>query len=173
MSRYVVWTVCVCVICVACNKPNARLNAPPHGTPYETSDLQGTFVYMTDNALLADMTVSNIHFHPHRATLNTLGQQRLSRLVSLLEVHGGTIRFNTDIDDEELIEKRTDAILAFLAEAGVDTTGQVLVEDLRGGRGMDASEVILIKVFEASYQPKGAGGAGGGPSTASGGTQSP
>jgi len=117
---------------------------------------------MNDNALLADMTVSDIHFHPHRPTLNTLGQQRLSRLVSLIEVHGGTIRFNTDVDDKELIQKRTDAILAFLAEAGVDTTGQVLVEDLPGGRGMDASEVILIKVFEATYQPEGAGGAGGG-----------
>jgi hypothetical protein len=160
---------CVCLICVACNTPSARLNAPPHGTPYETSDVQGTFVYMNDNALLADMTVSDIHFHPHRPTLNTLGQQRLSRLVSLIEVHGGTIRFNTNIDDEELIEKRTDAVLTFLAEAGVDTSGQVLVEDLRGGRGMDASEVILIKVFEGSYQPESTGGAGSGPSSATGG----
>jgi hypothetical protein len=170
MSRYVVWMACVCVICLACNKPSARLNAPPHGTPYETSDLQGTFVYMADNALLADMTVTDIHFLPHRAALSTLGKQRLSRLVSLIEVHGGTIRFNSDIDDEELTQKRTDTILAFLAEAGVDTSGQVLVEDLPGGRGMDASEVILIKVFEASYQPEATGGAGAGPSAASGGT---
>lgn len=151
----------------ACNEPGARLNAPPHGVPYKTSDLQGTFVSMTDNALLADMTVSDVHFYPHRAALSPLGRERLGRLAALLEAHGGTLRFSTAETDRELVRKRTDAILAFLAEAGVDTTGDVLVEDLPGGRGLAAREVILIKTFEGTYRPKkqqqaGAGSGGGG-----------
>jgi hypothetical protein len=163
MIRLCILLTGTCLLCVACNQPQARLNAPPHGQPHETSDLQGTFVYMADNALLANMTVSDMHFYPHRPTLNTLGQERLSRLASLIEVHGGTIRFNTDVTDGELIQGRTDAILAFLAEAGLDTSGEILVEDHPGGRGMDAREVILIKLFEATYQPEASQDTAGGP----------
>ena len=153
MLRLVILSVGLCLVCVACQEPAARLNAPPHGIPERTSDLQGTFVYMADNALLANMTVSDIHFYPHRGALSPLGEERLSRLASLIEVHGGTIRLSTDVTDEDLIEKRTETVMTFLAEAGVDTTREVLVEDLPGGAGMDATEVILIKVNEGTYDP--------------------
>ena len=141
------------VVLAACATPGPRLNAPPHGTAEKISDLQGTFVYMHDNALLADMTVSNRHFLPRRALLTNLGEQRLRRLVSLIEAYGGTIRFNSDLEDQELIKKRMAVVVQFLADAGIDTTAEILREDLPGGSGMDAREVILIKVNEATYQP--------------------
>lgn len=138
--------------CVGCQKPTARLNAPPHGVPEETNDMQGTFVYMTDNALLADMTVSDRHFMPHRAMLNSLGTQRLARLVSLMDAYGGTIRFNSSVEDD-LKHQRMDTVRQFLADAGVDTSKEVLVEDLPGGSGMDAKEALLIKANEGTYDP--------------------
>jgi len=138
---------------VACSEPRPRLNAPPHGIPYKTSDMQGTFVYMADNAMLEMMTMSDMHFLPRRATLTGLGQERLSRLASLMKAYGGTIRFNTDLQDEKLIAARMKTIRDFLAEAGIDTSGEVVVRDIPGGRGMPASEAILIRAEEGTYKP--------------------
>lgn len=166
MHRLIVGLALTGLLSSGCAEYSKRLNAPPHGQPVETSDMQGTFVYMTDNALLADMTVSDIHFLPHRAQLSALGEQRLARLVSLMQAYGGTIRFNSSLTDQELIRSRLATVRDFLAEAGVDTTAEVVREDLPGGRGMDAVEVILIKAGEATYTPR----EGGRPGATTGGT---
>ena len=157
--KALVWCVAAaCVVCGACQKPVARLNAPPHGTSEEANPLQSHYAHMIDNALLEDMTVSDVHFLPHRPLLNTLGRERLSRLAALMEAYGGTIRFSTDLTDEKLIQARTDQITAFLSEAGLDTTQEVLSRDLPGGRGMDAGQAVLIKANEGTYKPKKTGG---------------
>jgi hypothetical protein len=154
MHRLLFIAVTGSLLAGGCNTPGARLNAPPHGQPYATADLQGTFAYMADNALLADMTVSDMHFLPHRSLLNDLGVQRLNRLASLMEAYGGTIRFNTELTDEDLIARRTGVIMDFLAQAGVDTTREVVLRDMPGGAGMAATEAILIKAEEGTYDPK-------------------
>lgn len=140
--------------CAGCETMSKRLNAPPHGVPQETSDLQGTFVYMQDNALLADMSVSDYHFLPHRATLTTLGKQRIERLASLIDAYGGTIRFNSDLADESQVRARTDAIVAYLAELGVDTSKPIVQRGNRGGEGLPAAEAILIKQHEGTFDPE-------------------
>jgi hypothetical protein len=160
MTRLLVVTLALMLV-AGCNSPDARLNAPPHGQPYETADLQGTFTYMADNALLADMTVSDMHFLPHRAILNDLGVQRLSRLASLMEAYGGTIRLNTNLTDDDLIARRTNVLVDFLAEAGIDTTREVVGRDMPGGRGMHATEAVLIKANEGTYQPQKKGAQAG------------
>lgn len=155
-------TLSACVLAAAllgCNSPGQRLNAPPHGEAQSTSDLQGTFVYMHDNALLANMTVGDRHFMPHRPALNTTGVERLSRLASLMEAYGGTIRFDTEETDEKLNHARLKAIRDFLAEAGIDTTAETVTMDLAGGDGMDAREAILIRAHEGTYSPNKKDGA--------------
>jgi hypothetical protein len=154
MHRLLTFAVAASLLAGGCNTPGARLNAPPHGPAYTAADLQGTFTYMTDNALLADMTVCDMHFLPHRALLNDLGVQRLNRLAALMEAYGGTIRFNTALTDEDLIARRTGVIMDFLAQAGVDTTREVVMRDMAGGEGMSAREAILIKAEEGTYDPK-------------------
>ena len=154
MHRLLVVVAAVSLLVVGCNTPGSRLNAPPHGRACETSDLQGTFTYMADNALLADMTVNDSHFLPHRTLFNDLGQRRLGRLASLMEAYGGTIRFNTALTDEDLIERRVALVVDFLAEAGIDTTQDVVMRDMPGGEGMSATEAILIKAKEGTYDPE-------------------
>ncbi|MFQ5806122.1 MAG: hypothetical protein ACE5I3_06710 [Phycisphaerae bacterium] len=154
MHRLLIVTVTAPLLAAGCNTPGARLNAPPHGQPYATADLQGTYAYMSDNALLADMTVSDMHFLPDRSLLSDLGIQRLNRLALLMEAYGGTIRFNTELTDEDLIARRTGVIMDFLAQAGVDTTREVVLRDMPGGEGMPAAEAILIKAEEGTYKPK-------------------
>ncbi len=158
----------VLALLTGCNTPDKRLNAPPHGHAAETSDLQGTFTYMTDNALLADMVVSDQHFLPHRAVLNDLGTQRLSRLASLMEAYGGEVRYSSDEPDEALVHARVQAIVDYLAQAGIDTTQHVVKTDMAGGEGMAATEAVLIRANEGVYNPRkkssGATGTGTGKS---------
>lgn len=165
MRRLLLCSVIVGVACSACQKPAARLNAPPHGTCEEPSPLQEEFVQMVDNALLADMTVSDIHFVPQRAMLNSLGEERLTHLADLMERYGGTIRFSTDVTDKPLVEARTKSILTFLSTRGIDTLADTLVQDMPASTGMDAAQAILIKMNEATYHPKRSAGSSGGAST--------
>lgn len=158
----------ILVLC-ACNKPNARLNAPPHGEPYETKDMQGTLVYMQDNALLANMTVNDSHFLPHRTRLSGAGEDRLCRLAALMHEYGGTIRFDSELEDHALLDGRIRAIVEFLNELGMQTTSDMVKHDLSGGRGMSGAEVILIKANEGTYKPRRSSGSSSGADMGSGG----
>ena len=140
------------VVLAGCNQPHERLNAPPHGSG-DPHPSQGTYVYMADNALLADMCVMDTHFLPGRAMLNGSGHDRLSRLAQLVDAYGGTIRFSTNEGDEALIASRLSAIRDFLAHAGVDAGRTSIVRDHPGGEGMAASEAILIKSKKGTFDP--------------------
>ncbi len=154
MKRFVFALVLVAAVCAGCDSPAPRLNSPTHGLSEKTSDMQGTFTYMVDNALLADMSVSDVHFIPHRAILNTLGEERLRRLASLIDAYGGSLRYSTDLTEKELVKKRTETIIAFLSDCGVETARQVDAQALPASEGMDAAEVILIRQNEGRYSPK-------------------
>ena len=154
MNRLLVCLAATCVACSACQKPAPRLNAPPHGEAENKSELQDSYAYMVDNGLLADMSISDVHFLPHRPALNTLGQERLQRLVALMQMYGGTIRFNTNESDQALVDQRMNVVKVALANEGLDTTTEVLKQDLPGGRGMDAAQAILIKTTEGTFVHK-------------------
>ncbi len=161
MNRLLLGTAVLAVLCAACQQAAVpRLNAPPHGVAEETADLQDTLSHMMDNALLIDMSISDIHFVPNRAMLNSLGEERLERIAGLIELYGGAVRFNSYSTDEDLLEQRTDIVISFLAQRGVDTQAEVLNHELPGGRGMDAKQAILIKANEATYKPKAQGEGG-------------
>lgn len=154
MRSYFVAAGCVGLLCLGCSEPTKRLNAPPHGAADEVSDLQAPLEYQVDNALLADMSVSDVHFLPHRAALSSLGEQRVNRLISLLREYGGAIRLSSDLEDAELLAARTAIVMERLTSAGIDTSKEVLREDMPGGRGMSAAEVVLIRASEGTYAPK-------------------
>ncbi len=153
MRLLITLLACGTLVCVGCQQSIPRLNAPPHGSTDRAHPLQSTLVYMTDNALLTTMSVSDVHFVPNRAMLNTLGEERLRRLAQIMEVYGGTIRLNLSTEDQELKDQRAGKVMNYLCELGVDTTRDVLVEDLPGGTGMSSQEAILIKAHEGTYNP--------------------
>ncbi len=146
------------LMCGACQEPAPRLNMPPHGTEGKPAELQAEYTHMVDNALLTDMVVSDIHFVPQRAMLNSLGEERLSRLASLMELYGGTVRFSTYLTDEKLVAERIEQVRSYLSAAGIDTTTETVVAGVAEGRGMDAAQAVLIKANEGTYVPKKKGG---------------
>lgn len=153
MLRILCPILCVCVIASGCSQRSPRLNAPPQGPAEAVHDMQGPFVYMTDNALLADMSVSDGHFLPHRPMLSTAGEQRVHRLGQLMEAYGGTIRVNSNLKDETLLAQRTESVREYLAGMGVDTSMEVVTQGMRGGTGMEATESLLVKKNEGTYDP--------------------
>ncbi len=158
MNRLLTGLVAAGLMCGACQEPAPRLNVPPHGTEGKPAELQAEYTHMVDNALLTDMVVSDIHFVPQRAVLNSLGEERLARLASLMELYGGTIHFSTRLTDEKLVAQRIEQVRNYLCAAGIDTTTETVVAGMAQGRGMDAAQAILIKTNEGTYVPKKKGG---------------
>lgn len=152
-----------------CHEPSARLNAPPHGYADKTVDSQGTLVYMSDNAALSDMTVSDMHFLPHRAKLTTLGRERVARLAQLVETHGGTIRLSSDLTDESLVNQRLEVVRDYLAKSGMSVNPDTVVLDIPGGEGMRSTDAIAIRNESAKLPASKAGPAKPGAGASSGG----
>lgn len=159
MYRLLVCLAAIGLACSGCQEPAPRVNASPAGQAEAKGELQDTYAYMIDNGLLADMSVSDVHFLPHRPLLSSLGEQRVQRLAALIHMYGGTIRFSTRESDDALVAQRTTVIKAALAAEGIDTTAEVVKGELPGGRGMDAAQAILIKSVEGTYVPKKKAGA--------------
>lgn len=159
--RMILGTLAGMVVLVGCQSDGPSTTVELDPVQVQMQDYQGTFDYMADSALLADMTLSDYHFVPHRPVLTPLGEQRLRRLAALIDAYGGEIRFNTDGRDPVLAAQRATAATDFLREQGVDTTSEVLTEAMAGSRGIEAEEAILIRKNEGSYQP-GASGPGAG-----------
>ena len=137
---------CALAVCLCgCPQPTERLNAPPQGTAEHTSEMRPFFTYMTDNATLSDMSVADIHFVPHTTELNSLGADRLSRIAQLIETYGGTVRYATRLQDEELVDQRLAHTRDFLAAAGADMERVEVIVAMAGADYMPADEAIEAK----------------------------
>ena len=101
---------------------------------------------MTDNAILHDMSVADLHFIPHTSELSGVGVARLNRMAKLLSTYGGTVRYETRLMDEELVDPRIAHVREYLALAGCDMDRVSVVAMRSGGRGMPGDEAV--KKFE-------------------------
>ena len=146
MKRAVLkWWVVGVGMAAGCDMPGAeRLHAPPQGydsTPNLSAQLR--YSTMVDNAMLAEMSVSDIHFIPNTARLNSLGARRLERYAVLLAGYGGTLRYDSTLDDEEIDEQRMQHVHEFLTAAGLRPEQVEVVRDIPGGTGMTATEAVI------------------------------
>ncbi len=123
-------------------------------------------VYMVDNAILHDMSIADIHFVPHTDELSGTGVARLDRLAVLLDSYGGTVRYDTGLHDDDLIEQRIEHVREYLAMTGCDTDRFTVAAQLSGGRGMPATDAIEDKA--TAFKKKS-----GGMSTATGSSMVP
>lgn len=128
---------------VGCPPGPSRLNAPPQGASIQQPELHKNFDYMQDQALMADLSIADMHFIPHTAELSGAGRARLERYAELLAGHGGTLTFDTSLTDEELIAARLQTAENFVNNYVPDNNRIAVVTGLPGGRGMTADEAIV------------------------------
>lgn len=140
----VVTTFLSLAIGTGCQEPVKRLNAPPQGHGGEQSPLRHHFDAMTDNAMLADMSMSPVHFVPHSTELNGLGARRLNRYAEILAIYGGTLRYDGAERDEDLLRDRLESIREYLVRHGIGEERCEVKADLAGGEGMDATLAVVI-----------------------------
>ncbi len=112
---------------------------------------------MADNALLQDMCVADFHFVAHSGELSGTGVHRLDRMALLLNTYGGTVRYETNLRDEELINKRLDHVREYLAVAGCNMDRVEVKAMLSGGRGMAADKAIIVDL-KGTAKPKSTDG---------------
>lgn len=98
--------------------------------------------HMVDNAILRDMSVADVHFIRHTSELSGVGEARLNRMAKLLQTYGGTVRYNTEEQNEELVEQRMAHVREYLELTGCDMDRVEIAVMMPGGRGMPAHESI-------------------------------
>lgn len=152
-----------------CSEPAKRLNAPPQGASAHPHEMQENYVPMTDNALLADMSMSPVHFVPHQPELNGNGVRRLTRYASILKTYGGTLHYDGLDDAEPLAKARIARMEEFLTAAGLERDRFSVALGVAGGAGMRATEAIAAR--DASSGPDGCNAASAGPAPAASNAQ--
>ncbi len=107
---------------------------------------------MIHNAELADMTVTDIHFLPHRDALNSTGTQRLSHLAWLVDKYGGTIKLDLKDPESELSQARLETVKAYLKTRDLPECKIKVQIGLSENEGMSAKEGI--EIYNESRKPK-------------------
>lgn len=126
------------------------------------------FTDMVDNAILNDMSVADIHFVSHTNELNGIGESRLDRLVKLLNAYGGTVRYETTLADETLVQQRIEHVREYLALAGCNMDRVEVAVMISGGEGMPGREAVR-KYLESTSPPAETGSGANAPVAAGAG----
>lgn len=121
------------------------------------------FADMADNAILQDMSIADIHFVTHTAEISGTGAVRLDRMANLLEAYGGTVRYETYLEDVAMVEQRLRHVTEYLTLTGCNMSRVQVKAMMSGGRTIPASDAIAAMEKGTSKNPgQGAAPAGQG-----------
>ncbi len=147
---------------VSMNSPQTEDSPPQPG-------IAEYFAYHNDQGMISDMSIADVHFIPHQASLSGIGEARLERYAELLATTGGTLNYDTRLQDNTLIEARLAIAREFLAHAVPGKNQISVVLGMPGGRGMLATESMGGLGVARQPEPRGTayrlnetGGGGGG-----------
>ena len=108
---------------------------------------------MSDNAILQDMSIADLHFVAHTAEISGTGAARLDRMAALLEAYGGTVRYETYNDDVTLVEQRLTHVREYLTLTGCNMSRVQVQAMMSGGRTIPASEAIAAADRSTTKNP--------------------
>jgi len=158
MYRFLFVAAPLLVAVVGCQKPQTATQIQLARMDESKRTFGKQFDQMVDNAILRDMSVADIHFIPHTNELSGIGVARLDRLARLLQVYGGTVRYETLIVDEKLIEQRLDHVKEYLSLAGCDMDRVDFAPMMSGGRGLPGGKAVEVINRGTAPGSQGAGG---------------
>lgn len=113
---------------------------------------------MADNAILQDMSLVDFHFVAHSSEISGTGADRLNRMAHLLNTYGGTVHYQTDLADTDLVNKRLAHVKEYLTVAGCDMDRVQVKTGLSGGRGMPARKALEVEA-KGTANPAASAGA--------------
>jgi len=139
-------TALVVVVVCGCNETQKTKNPLTQQQPIVNPQhgMNRQFDRMVDNAALGDMAISDVHFMPHRAYLNSLGCKQLSRLVWVIQNYGGQVILDLEQPQSELAAQRQQIVHDYLLACGLANDAIGITMGLPKGKGLPATEAITI-----------------------------
>ncbi len=125
-----------------------KANIEPQPQPNLSEDCRHPAEKQADvmvlNAELSDMTLSDVHFLPNRAILNSTGTQRLNHLAWIVEKYGGKIFLDVKKPKSKLTRQRIRTVKLYLTKWGLPRNKIRIAVGLPQTEGMRADEAIKI-----------------------------
>lgn len=147
-------------------KQHERLNTPPQGERDNKSRHQAFYKAMSDNALLSEMALYDMHFVSHQPLLSKAGETRVKRYAALLKETGGTLAYEPRDPDEKLDAARLTSIRKCLAEANAAGTKIEVTMGMNAAPGTDANQAMAARRYGTALpKPKNSVPTGGGSSS--------
>jgi outer membrane protein OmpA-like peptidoglycan-associated protein len=100
---------------------------------------------MVDNAILHDMSLADHHFVPHSSEISGTGVRRLDRMAHLLSTYGGTVHYQTDAANADLVNRRLEHVKEYLTVAGCDMDRVNIKAGMGTGRLNPAGKAMEIE----------------------------
>lgn len=126
---------------LGCNSKNSSSDF----SNIDTYGYESQFNRMVHSAEMADMVITDVHFLPGRAILNSTGTRRLAHLGWIIDRYGGTIYLDFDENTgSALSEARKKVVFDYLVKLGVNKDKIKLAFGLPATEGMPADEAMSI-----------------------------
>lgn len=126
----------------------------PQDDGLEQSSVAKYFESHKDQAMMADMSISDVYFLTNSAALSGAGEARLGRYAELLAGKDGQLNYDASITDKELIASRLETARCFLADATSSDHTIMVVQGLPGGRGMSGRDAQAAREVAAEPEPR-------------------
>ncbi len=152
----------------ACNRPLTTTQLQNAAMDEAKYAPRSYFKNMSDNAMLHDMTVADIHFVPHSPEISGTGAARLDRMAHLLDAYGGTVRYETYLGEDALVKKRIENVREYLAMTGCNMDRVRIEPGMSGGRTVPADQAIKAHEKATTPQAPQQGSAAGAPGAGAG-----
>lgn len=134
--------------------PSQRVNSPFMLDTESRSNIGEIFAYHNDQGMISDQSIADIHFIPHSTRLSGTGKTRLERYAELLADTGGTLHYDTPIQDVKLVEARLTTAKRFLRQKVAGKHVVKVVLGMTKGRGMDAAEAAAGQGVAKQPEPR-------------------
>ncbi len=160
MRRSTLRSICAiapALVAIACNQPEdtTSMNIPPTDPAEARKELAQFFAYHDDQGMMHDRSIADIHFVPGTTYLSGTGEARLARFAELLSDMGGTLNYDTRIQDATLVNGRLGSARQFLQRYNVGGPQIQVALGMSGGRGMSHFETAAGQAVAQQPEPRG------------------
>ena len=160
MRRSTLRSICAiapALLVVACNQPEetTSMNIPPTDPAEARKELAQFFAYHDDQGMMHDRSIADIHFVPGTTHLSGAGEARLARYAELLSDLGGTLNYDTRLQDHSLVNARLGSARQFLQRYNVGGPQIQVALGMAGGRGMGYTESAAGQAVAQQPEPRG------------------
>jgi hypothetical protein len=140
--------LCVVIAATGCQKadPDMKPSGPVNLShrPANEAMLENYNVTMIDNAIIRQHTLYAYHFEQYGAELNELGRREADVLARHYRKYPGPVNLHQGEESDAIYQARIESLRQRLVQSGVDASRIAIGQDLPGGDGLPANQVVIV-----------------------------